>query len=202
MKEQLPAISEELIQQYLVQGEGSRVEFKTVLREPSLLARIIASFANADGGFILVGIREPDEIVGTDIRLLARIHEAAISLLSPRPQTQVKEVTIDGKAIGVVAVRPSDALVFAEGSAFVRVDETSMVMPPDQILAKLNVATPSLRDLAKTIAQQTKKIDKLTRQFKESGSFKEKMKDYVIGGVIGWVIGVLPQVIAWWLKKP
>jgi predicted HTH transcriptional regulator len=204
MNKQLPSISVDLIQQFIVHGEGADVEFKTVVREPSLLARIIASFANAEGGFILVGVREPGEIIGTDMRLLTRMYDATLPLLSPRPQCTVKEMVVDGKVVGVIAVQASDSLVFAEGSAFVRVANGSMVMTPDRIMALLTSATrkPSLADLAKTIADQSKKIDKLTKELKEAGSFKERMKDYLLGGAIGWAIGMIPQVIDWLMKKP
>ena len=46
------------------QPESSTLEYKTVLPPSRNIAQIISSFANADGGLIVLGVSDKQEIVG------------------------------------------------------------------------------------------------------------------------------------------
>jgi predicted HTH transcriptional regulator len=62
--------TEDDIRQFLLQGEGTMVEFKVGVPEPNLLARLIGSFANSSRGVILLGVDERGEIIGSEAAIL------------------------------------------------------------------------------------------------------------------------------------
>ena len=48
------------------QGENETFELKADIRDPLLLSKLIGAFSNNKGGQIVIGVREPMEIVGAD----------------------------------------------------------------------------------------------------------------------------------------
>lgn len=148
----------------LLQGESDTLEFKTLLREPALLARLIASFANAKGGTILVGVKEPPEVVGVDEAQLRRVYDSATRLLSPPVQSSLRFVVERGVSVGIVDVAASQELVLAEGGAFVRTGSMSQPMAWTKMRDRLppKPAAVNLETLMKASEQQTVLLEKLS----------------------------------------
>ncbi len=71
------------VRRSLRQGEGNTVEFKTQLRDPALMARLIAAFANALGGSILIGISDSAAVVGASVAAVAETLDEARKHLHP-----------------------------------------------------------------------------------------------------------------------
>jgi predicted HTH transcriptional regulator len=68
----------------LRRGESERLELKSSIHEPLLLAKLIASFANASGGNILVGVSEvPPQVKGVNRKHIERLFQIAISRIEP-----------------------------------------------------------------------------------------------------------------------
>src|SRR5690349_11911595 len=95
----------------LAQGESDTVEFKQIIREPRILARVVGAMGNASGGIVVVGFREPDQITGVDADQLSRIHERALDRIHPRPAASLEFVEIEGKSVGVITVGKSSELL-------------------------------------------------------------------------------------------
>lgn len=115
-------MSNQNIRQLLSQGEGLHLEFKTVLPPPNTIARIIASFANADGGILVIGIRDDTSIQGLDEDTpVASVVEAAVARLRPRPRVNHYPIDIDRKTIHVVEVEKSNiSITLQDGIVYVR----------------------------------------------------------------------------------
>ena len=65
----------ETIQSLIDSGEGYNVEFK--VRVPSKVRELteeICAFANADGGYLLIGIDDNGQIIGTSLEKIGRAH--------------------------------------------------------------------------------------------------------------------------------
>jgi len=45
-------------------GENSKLEFKSAVRSPDAIARVVSAFLNAQGGQLIIGVREGGELVG------------------------------------------------------------------------------------------------------------------------------------------
>lgn len=54
------------ILELILAGESETLELKASVRDPQLLSKLIGSFANAQGGKIVIGVKEPPKVVGVD----------------------------------------------------------------------------------------------------------------------------------------
>jgi hypothetical protein len=192
----------------LFQGESDTLEFKTAIRDPLLLSRLIASFANAKGGKILVGVKEPPEVVGVDESQLRRMYEAALRHLAPAVQTSLAFVSADGLTLGTIEVAPSSELVLAQGSAFVRTGAMSRPMPWTQMRDRLPPERPevNLQLLMRASEQQTLLLEKLSAdndhmksELAKANDPAAKRKERIIGFLQGLRLQSWPPCCGLWL---
>jgi predicted HTH transcriptional regulator len=182
------------ILELIFQGESETLELKTAIREPQLLARLIGSFANSKGGKIVVGVKEPPEVVGTDENSLQRIYESAIRRISPAVKSSLSFVEAEeGKLVGVIDISPSPEIVLADGGAFVRAGTFTQPMAWTQMLERLpeKPSAATLESLAHAIEKQTQVIEQLHEEIRDGNSWKTKWKDHFVSGVVGAIIGAI-----------
>jgi predicted HTH transcriptional regulator len=113
-------LSETRIKELLRSGEDETTEFKLDVRDSKILANLIAAFANNRGGNIIVGVREPNEIYGTDILSVERSYNRAISRLNGHITTIFHTQELDNKSIAIIQVEPANSLVLTDEGAFIR----------------------------------------------------------------------------------
>lgn len=107
------------------QPESAKLEYKLTLPSAIVLAKQIAAFANTEGGWLVVGVREGTtgvEVVGLskDVPAHAAV-EAALLRLAPRPSVRHGFTAIDGKVVYVIEAEKSATVVLTEnGSVFRR----------------------------------------------------------------------------------
>lgn len=188
------------IHRLLAQGENERLEFKVGLREAGELAKLVGAFANADGGIIVIGVRESAEIVGTDVERVQQLYECAIEKLEPRPNTSFASIDVGGKNVVVIEIDKANGLVLAESRAYARVGAAIQPMTAsdiEQALMLVQAWQPNqLRILARAIAEQTNTIEDLSAALAKAQNWRSKAIDYVIGGAIGAVLGYLLSLLA------
>ena len=204
-------------------GENEETEFKWVMPSPSRLARTLCAFANAKGGTILIGVREPDSITGTDPSRLAYVVEQASSYLDPKPKIQYEVVTVNSLPIAVITVQRSRVLVTSRDGVLVRRGSSDVTMPAGMIVASISTQAATLPSeltrLAGVIEQQTNEINfqsslierqseqigeqsvqirrqanelgKLRQQTDDAGHWQNKLKDWVLSGIVGTAIGII-----------
>ena len=89
-------------------GESQTVEFKSQIPPQEHLARTLASFANTDGGILLIGVEDDGRITGvaeSDIdKSIGRLRRVTVSLFSW--STEVGVIQLAGKYIVYVVVDP------------------------------------------------------------------------------------------------
>jgi len=183
------------IHDLLAQGENGRLEFKVGFRESGELAKLMGAFANADGGTIVIGVRVPAEIIGTDVEKSRQLYERAIGQLEPKPHTAFASVDVNGKALAVIEVDKVNGLVFAARGVYTRVGGTTQPMSARRVaqaLMQVQARQPDqLEVLARAIAEQTKRIEDLSTALTKAQHWRGKVIDYVIGGAVGAVLGVV-----------
>lgn len=132
------------------QAESSKLEYKSVLPPSRNIAQLISSFANTDGGYIILGVSDNLEITGLseDFHANAITHKA-LDLLSPQPQVYYQYVAYQGKKLYAIKVNKSDSLVAVEGKIYKRVNGSIRLLNPTEI--KFRVGGYSR---IKTISQQ------------------------------------------------
>lgn len=188
---------EELVRELLKQPESATLEFKRDVVDQSVVAKILASFANTDGGYLVVGVDERVGVAGCDLKTLRRVVDGAIQKINPSTHISMHEVQIDGKGVGLVRVEKSSELVMAEAGAFIRVGDVLRPMSPGQIIERFRASDPPEPPdiLAEAISRQTVLIETLRLTIEKSSGWKAKASDYVIGGLIGAVLGVIATKI-------
>lgn len=120
------------------QPESSKLEYKSVLPPSRNIAQLISSFANAEGGYIILGVSENLEINGLseDFHANAITHKA-LDLLSPQPQISYQYVAYQGKKIYAIKVEKSDSLITVEGKIYQRVGASVKFLNPTEIQFKV-----------------------------------------------------------------
>jgi hypothetical protein len=116
------------------QPESEQLEYKAVLPPAATVAQLISSFANANGGAIVLGVAQDGKgivINGLSDEFRAvQITRKAINLLSPIPTVQYDYVVHQGKRLFVIEVTKSAAEVSLAGKVYVRVDKRTTLKQP------------------------------------------------------------------------
>ena len=116
-------LNTENIQSLIDSGEGYNVEFK--VRVPSKVRELteeICAFANADGGYLLIGVDDNGQVVGTNLENDKRSAiQGSISEMSPALRCELYSVNLGDKTVWVIDV-PSgkDKPYIFSGSIYVR----------------------------------------------------------------------------------
>ncbi len=187
---------------FLSRGESETLEFKAVVREPTILARLIASFANAKGGTIVIGVKEPPEVVGVNEPQLRKIYEAALRLLEPTSiQSTLTFLDANGLKIGLVQIAPSSELVLTQGSAYVRTGAMTQPMAWTQMRERLPPKPPevTLESLMRASEQQTVHLEKLSKDNEELKTELKKANDPIAKRkerALGFIYGVGASLVA------
>lgn len=189
------------IKKIIESGENERVEFKVALRDLSILVKNVSALANTNGGFILVGVEEPNRIVGTDPDQVCQLVERARHALSPTLDLDVSIVSIKGKSVAVISIPRSPEIVLANGMALKRSGAQNLSLTPEEIARKLkpeskpsekiDLLTKAVSNLTDTVEQQSAVISGLQKQQKNANTPRAKAIDYFIGGLVGAVLGAL-----------
>ncbi len=131
-------ITEE-ISRIIGQPESSTLEYKAVLPPSRNVAQLINSFANVDGGYIVLGVSDSIEIIGlsTDFHANTITHKA-LDLLSPQPQIHYQYVVYQGKKLYVIKVQKSDREVSLEGKIYKRIRAENRLQNPSEVKFNIN----------------------------------------------------------------
>ena len=195
------------LEQLIRQGETQDVEFESSIPGPQDIARHVAALANTNGGQLLLGVKEPGEIVGVDENRARAIIQQAHQHLSPLPVMKVESLQVHGHTVVVVQVSPSEELHAAMGGYFGRGARpagplethhgaTRPLNPAEirQHVLKGKTEDAALSRLATALAEQTHTIgkqggtiDKLNRDFERADSLLMKLA-FAFGGVVAGVI--------------
>lgn len=158
-------------------GENTSLEFKVSTPLPESLARLLSSLANTEGGIVLVGIREPHVIAGTDPDRFKLLVPKGIARLSGNVAISHKVVDVDGKAVGVIHVSAAKSPIAAPDGYFRRIGDAQEPMSAQQLVERM-AAMPdhgaAIQSLSQTISVQTSEIGRLRESFEMANSWKRK----------------------------
>ncbi|MDQ2806371.1 MAG: ATP-binding protein [Chloroflexota bacterium] len=88
--------------------EDQHLEYVSVIVPPSTMAREIAAFANADGGYIVFGVLDDMTVQGIHPLVPASaVVEEALERLQTRPRLQYYNEKLEGKRIYIIEVEKS-----------------------------------------------------------------------------------------------
>ncbi len=192
------------VRQLIRQPEGPPLEFKTYTPDVAKITEVLSSFANTDGGTLVGGVRDGSEVGGERARLLRAVEEAR-RRMRPSPEVRMDTPTIDGKHIGIVRIgRSAEAPVFADAGIYGCEGSQARPMTARDLTERIQHAERPLdnADLAQAIANQTALIEVLQAELGEANGWKSKLKEYLVGDVIGAILAASVLVDrrqpVWW----
>jgi ATP-dependent DNA helicase RecG len=108
-------------------GESVEVEFKQAFHSVQNIAKIIAAFANTQGGILIVGIKDNGSVEGIKekVDILQQKISQSNSIIHPSPLVTIEIHTIKKKLL-VIIVHKADASVFhsVKGVVYIRLGST------------------------------------------------------------------------------
>ena len=116
------------LQHLIDEGEHQQQDFKYRVSDAMKLAKSVSAFANTDGGRLLIGVRDEEEIY--------MMHQAAYRYCSPQASIQFDTYHVDRRTIVVATVPPSDrrpiCALNEEGHqrAYIRIADENIVASP------------------------------------------------------------------------
>jgi predicted HTH transcriptional regulator len=176
------------IQLLLEQGESETLEFKEIVRHPTILARYLSAFSNTDGGLIIVGVREPNHIVGISEDKLRGLFNTAIKRTTGPIKAEIEFKEFEGKKVGIIRVQKSAELVGSSDGIFKRDGERTIALSAENITKMVHKSPDiesSLSTLSETISRQSQEISKMSEELQKLNSWKRKIFWIILGAIAG-----------------
>jgi len=177
-----------------MQGEGASLEMKANTPHPENLSRLISGLANAGGGTVVVGVREPATILGTNLVRFERLVQLSRDRLHGEVDLIAYPIEVDGKQIGVIEVKQAKVPVATPEGYFRRVGEREELLTTQQLVSTM-VSVPdhsiAIASLSETIAGQSSELAKLRKSFEKANSWQRKAFYAFLGAVATAVVKVL-----------
>lgn len=124
---------QEQVSSIILQPESETIEYKAVLPPSKSIAQIVCSFANTNGGVLILGVSEIGGLkvsgLSEDFRATSITHKA-LDLLSPKPLVDYGYVEHSGKKLFAIKVLKSDNIVSVEGEIYIRAGEKTTLSNP------------------------------------------------------------------------
>lgn len=178
------------------QQESETLEYKTRLPDPQRAADVLASFANTNGGMVIVGVKEGNngpEVIGVvDPQREIRILDQATRLISPTLIISSEVVDINGKSVIAATIGQGIHKPYlTSGSAFQRSGDRIVPITADALVNSIRESNPDLNSVMAEVRQLSVVIEKLNNELIAAKSWRSKIVDMIIGGIIGALISII-----------
>lgn len=120
------SLNEKKILELIKNGESEQIEFKSKIPNSTILARIFASFANTQGGFLFLGVNDDGQIIGLTEQEQTHAEKIVSSITNSIFDYDVPlhKFTIEGKNILIIEINkiPDNNLpiINSSGEMFIR----------------------------------------------------------------------------------
>jgi len=121
-------INKDEVEELIKERENINLAFKAVLPPSRLLAKIISSFANGEGGYLLLGVLNSNNAVGLsgDFYATDTVHKA-IDLLNPKPIVNYDYLNIGTKRVFAIKVDKADNDILFGEDKYIRDDDKTIL---------------------------------------------------------------------------
>ena len=183
----------EELKKLVAQPESEELEFKSRLPDIGHLAALISAFANTKGGRLVIGVRDDGNIVGLkDVNRVRLRIEQALKVVLPSVQVETETIGIDDKSVLVVTIpKGSQSPYLAAGRAFNRLGAQIMPITSQVLYSGITERAKSVDDFRTEIKHLSETIETLNHELTAAHSWKTKILDMVLGGIIGAAISLL-----------
>lgn len=113
------------IKELLSLGETQNIEFKASCRNIDAVGKIICSFLNTNGGYLIIGIEDDSNIVGIEnTQNIQEFEDQIIKKIAPKVLVSFEEQIINDKKVWIIEVPQGTDLPYSyDNSVFVRYGE-------------------------------------------------------------------------------
>lgn len=185
----------EELERLIRQGETEEVEFQSSVPTLQVIARNLTALANTNGGVMILGVKEPGEIVGVDEqRARAAIEEAQRSIAPPLA-VNVQSLQVQGRPVVAAQVGASEDLHAAMGGYFGRGARPTEVWSPERADATRPLTANEILLHARKGKTDDTALSRLSNAIAEQTKTVEKQR-----GVIGGLRQDLAEANAIWIK--
>ncbi len=180
----------ESLRDLIAQPEGEELEFKSSVPDPKRLSTILSAFANTNGGHLIIGVEEPGQIVGVRDPHLARSRiEQALKHISPALRPRIEIIPLDGKPLIVVTIPKGDKVPYlTAGQIFQRTGDQIRPLASQTLYSRI---VSRGHPLDQQIQHLSEVIEILNIELVAMRSWKTKIRDWVTGALIGYIISEL-----------
>ncbi len=185
------------ILELILAGKNESHELKTSVRDPRILAKLIGSVANTQGGKIVIGVKKPPEVVGVDEGFTRRANETARKPITPESSTKLIFIESEGKSVAVIDVERSSEIVLSEGSAFIMAGTITQPITWTQMRKQLqsHPSVSMVESLTRAIERQSKLIEEMHEQIGASNTWQTRWKERGIGFLLGIFASVTTSIV-------
>lgn len=185
------------LREIIKQPESNVLEFKTRLPDPRLTARLISAFANTKGGTLIVGVKEGGEVVGIDEPTRAqRVLEQAGKQISPPVVIQSDVVNLDGKTVLVATIQKGlQSPHLVDGQILQRVGDRITPITSSALYNNIRERARSVDDILSEVKRLSTTIEQLNKELIAAKSWRSKIADMVLGGIIGALISIALAIL-------
>ncbi|MBC3887792.1 hypothetical protein GH810_05660 [Acetobacterium paludosum] len=189
-------INEE-IAKLIQQGDSDQVEFRHHTGGPNLLSKIISSFANAEGGKLIIGVNEKGKILGCKKDSVMETFTKAKEKLIPCPTLAIEFIELENKQIAIISIEKNAKIVASSLGVFKRTDQADEVMVTEEIMTReLTAATgddfkETVAVMAKQIAQLTISLEESVKRYNDKNKLSRKVLEWIACGIIGIILSMI-----------
>ncbi len=108
-----------LVLKLIKEGESERVEFKRNATKD--IHKEVCALANANGGYILIGVDDEGNVVGCDVKKALDVLANSVQSITPPPKIKTHKFSFGDKSLLVVEVEKSNTLCSVGGVAYIRI---------------------------------------------------------------------------------
>ena len=140
---------------------------------------------------MIVGVKEPDVILGTDIGRFEKLVTRAMERLHGQIDVAHYPVEVSGKRLGIIEVAPAKVLVAAPEGYFRRVGDRDEPFNAQQIVQRMSAVPDhgaAIASLSETIAGQSTELSKLRESFEKANSWQRKAFYALLGAIATAVV--------------
>lgn len=177
-------------------GESEELEFKNRLPNIKPLAIIISAFANANGGIIVTGVRDDGNICGVEnINNEQSRIKKSLKTISPTLKVETETINIASKSLLIITIPKGNIPYLVAGRIYHRQGEFIKPITSQILYSRITERAKSSDDLQKEVKHLSRTIETMNQELIIARSWKTKIFDMILGGIIGATISFLVWLV-------
>ncbi|MCB2311466.1 putative DNA binding domain-containing protein [Clostridium tagluense] len=189
-------LKEEIVN-LISKGDNDRVEFRHHSGGPSLLGKIISSFANASGGRLILGANNKGRIFGCKKEDVMETFNKSKEKLIPCPIVSIEFIEIKKKILAIISIEKTEKIVSSSLGVFKRVNNSEEIMLTEEIKSKQLSAVindevkDTVGEMAQQISQLTITLEDTIQRYRRQNKLSRKIFEWIACGIIGIILSMI-----------